>query len=125
MAADLPPEPLRLPSPLNRLPWDIAQSEFVRFRLASFKPIKRVCIWLASKNSTKCAHAYLATGTGLFVGERPACCRRSPMHDCMACIAKRNQVLLCIIAGLATEFPMVNLEMRQRAATLAPPSVAA
>lgn len=28
MTADPPPEPLRLPSPLNRLPWDIAQSEF-------------------------------------------------------------------------------------------------
>ena len=27
MAVDPPPEPLRLPSPLNRLPWDIAQSE--------------------------------------------------------------------------------------------------
>ena len=27
-ASDKPPEPLRLPSPLNRLPWDIAQSEF-------------------------------------------------------------------------------------------------
>ena len=25
---DHPPEPLRLPSPLNRLPWDIAQDEF-------------------------------------------------------------------------------------------------
>jgi hypothetical protein len=23
-----PPEPLRLPAPLNRLPWDIAQDEF-------------------------------------------------------------------------------------------------
>ena len=28
MAVDPSPEPLRLPSPLNRLPWDIAQSEF-------------------------------------------------------------------------------------------------
>lgn len=28
MAVDPPPEPLRLPSPLNQLPWDIAQSEF-------------------------------------------------------------------------------------------------
>jgi hypothetical protein len=28
MAVDSPPEPLRLPPPLNRLPWDIAQSEF-------------------------------------------------------------------------------------------------
>jgi hypothetical protein len=28
MAVDPQPEPLRLPSPLNRLPWDIAQSEF-------------------------------------------------------------------------------------------------
>jgi len=27
MAVDPPPEPLRLPSPLNRLPWEIAQSE--------------------------------------------------------------------------------------------------
>jgi len=27
-ACDEPPEPLRLPAPLNRLPWDIAQSEF-------------------------------------------------------------------------------------------------
>jgi hypothetical protein len=27
-ANDKPPEPLRLPTPLNRLPWDIAQSEF-------------------------------------------------------------------------------------------------
>jgi hypothetical protein len=27
-ASDQPPEPLRLPSPLNQLPWDIAQSEF-------------------------------------------------------------------------------------------------
>ena len=27
-ACDEPPEPLRLPSPLNQLPWDIAQSEF-------------------------------------------------------------------------------------------------
>src|SRR5947209_8581122 len=25
---DQPPEPLRLPSPLSRLPWDIAQSQF-------------------------------------------------------------------------------------------------
>ena len=25
---DRPPEPLRLPSPLSRLPWDIAQSQF-------------------------------------------------------------------------------------------------
>ena len=28
MVVDPPPEPLCLPSPLNRLPWDIAQSEF-------------------------------------------------------------------------------------------------
>ena len=28
MVVDPPPEPLRLPAPLNRLPWDIAQSEF-------------------------------------------------------------------------------------------------
>ena len=28
MTVDPPPEPLRLPSPLKRLPWDIAQSEF-------------------------------------------------------------------------------------------------
>ena len=27
-ASDKPPEPLRLPTPLNQLPWDIAQSEF-------------------------------------------------------------------------------------------------
>ena len=27
-SSDKPPEPLRLPTPLNRLPWDIAQSEF-------------------------------------------------------------------------------------------------
>lgn len=27
-ASDKPAEPLRLPSPLNQLPWDIAQSEF-------------------------------------------------------------------------------------------------
>ena len=27
-ACDEPPEPLRLPVPLNQLPWDIAQSEF-------------------------------------------------------------------------------------------------
>ena len=27
-ASDKPPEPLRLPSPLHQLPWDIAQSEF-------------------------------------------------------------------------------------------------
>lgn len=27
-ACDEPPEPLRLPSPLNQLPWDIAQSQF-------------------------------------------------------------------------------------------------
>lgn len=27
-ASDKPPEPLRLPPPLNQLPWDIAQSEF-------------------------------------------------------------------------------------------------
>ena len=27
-SADPPPEPLRLPPPLNQLPWDIAQSEF-------------------------------------------------------------------------------------------------
>jgi hypothetical protein len=27
-AGDKPPEPLRMPSPLNQLPWDIAQSEF-------------------------------------------------------------------------------------------------
>src|SRR5437773_10346115 len=26
--ADRPPEPLRLPPPLSRLPWDIAQSQF-------------------------------------------------------------------------------------------------
>ena len=28
MGIDPPPEPLRLPSPLHRLPWDIAQSQF-------------------------------------------------------------------------------------------------
>ena len=27
-ACEEPPEPLRLPAPLNQLPWDIAQSEF-------------------------------------------------------------------------------------------------
>jgi hypothetical protein len=27
-ALDRPPEPLRLPAPLSRLPWDIAQDEF-------------------------------------------------------------------------------------------------
>jgi len=27
-AREQPPEPLRLPSPLSRLPWDVAQTEF-------------------------------------------------------------------------------------------------
>ena len=45
------------------------------------------------------------------------------MYDCVACSAERNEVLLCIISGLATQFPMVNLEVRHGAATLAPPSV--
>jgi hypothetical protein len=40
-------------------------------------------------------------------------------------MAKRNQVLLSIIPGVAAQFPMVNLEMRQCAAALAPPSVPA
>ena len=51
--------------------------------------------------------------------------QRSPMHDCVASSAKRDEVLLGIVPGLATQFPMVNLKMRHRAATLAPPSVAA
>ena len=48
----------------------------------------------------------------------------SPMHDRVACSAKRNEVLLCVIPGVATQFSVVNLEMRQRAATLAPVAVA-
>ena len=48
-----------------------------------------------------------------------------PMQHCVACSAKRNEVLLRIIAGAAAQFPMVNLEMRQRTAALAPPSVPA
>ena len=47
------------------------------------------------------------------------------MQHCVACSAKRNEVLLRIIAGAAAQFPMVNLEMRQRTAALAPPSVPA
>ena len=38
----------------------------------------------------------------------------------MASSAERNEVLLGIIPGLAAQFPMVNLEIRKRAATLTP-----
>ena len=40
------------------------------------------------------------------------------MHECVASSAKRDEVLLCIIPGLAPQFLMVNLEMRQRAAAV-------
>jgi len=36
------------------------------------------------------------------------------MRDCVACSAKRDEVLFCIIPGLAAQFPVANLEIRQR-----------
>ena len=47
------------------------------------------------------------------------------MHSAVACRAKRNEVLLRIVAGLATEFFVMNLEIRHCAAQLASPAVAA
>jgi hypothetical protein len=46
------------------------------------------------------------------------------MVSLVACGAESNQILFRIIARLATEFFVVNLEVRHRAAQLAPPAVA-
>ena len=48
---------------------------------------------------------------------------RSPMHGGVAGTAKRNEVFLRILSGLTAKLPMVNFESRQRAATLASPTV--
>jgi hypothetical protein len=48
-----------------------------------------------------------------------------PMHARVTSATQRNEVFLCIIPGLAAQCPMVYLEMRERAATLASPSVPA
>jgi len=45
------------------------------------------------------------------------------MRECVARIAKRNDILLRILPGLAAKFPVVNLEIGQRAASLAPPTI--
>src|SRR5271169_9601 len=45
------------------------------------------------------------------------------MNPSMACGAKRNQVLLGIVAGLAAKFLVVDLEVRHRATQLALPPV--
>jgi hypothetical protein len=41
----------------------------------------------------------------------------------VACGAKRNQILFRIIARLATEFFVMNLEIRHRPARLTPPAI--
>jgi hypothetical protein len=51
-------------------------------------------------------------------------CLSSAMQRNVAFSAKRNQVLLRIIAGLAAKFFVMNLEIGHRAARLASPSVA-
>ena len=43
----------------------------------------------------------------------------------VACRAKRDQVGLCIVARLATQFLVVNFQIRYCAATLTSPAVAA
>jgi hypothetical protein len=47
------------------------------------------------------------------------------MYEFVARSAKRNQVILGVLPGVTAKLPVVNLEIRQRAATLASPSVAA
>ena len=47
------------------------------------------------------------------------------MHICVACSAKCNQVRLCIVARLATQFFVMNFQIRYCAATLTPPAVSA
>ena len=47
------------------------------------------------------------------------------MQTGMACSAERNQVLLRIVAGSATEFLVVNLKVRHLATRLASPIVPA
>ena len=48
---------------------------------------------------------------------------KAPMHIPVACGAKRDQVLLGIVAALAAKLPVVNLQIRSRPAALAFPSV--
>ena len=48
---------------------------------------------------------------------------KAAMHIPVACGAKRDQVLLGIIAALAAKFLVVNLQVRPGAAALAPPAV--
>jgi hypothetical protein len=43
----------------------------------------------------------------------------------VACRAKRDQVGLCIVARLATQFVVVNFQVQDRATTLTPPAVSA
>jgi hypothetical protein len=47
------------------------------------------------------------------------------MHSGVAMVAKRNQVVLGIVAGVAAERPVVNLKIGTRAARLTLPAVAA
>jgi hypothetical protein len=44
---------------------------------------------------------------------------KAATHIPVACGAKRDQVLLGIIAAVAAKFPVVNFEIRPRSATLA------
>jgi hypothetical protein len=47
------------------------------------------------------------------------------MHIPMARGTKGNRVLLGIVSGMATKFLVVNLQIRDRAARLAPPAIPA
>src|SRR5688572_10156824 len=59
--ADRPPEPLRLPAPLSRLPWDIAQSQF-GVQGADFIGILGTLLLRAAQSQFE---AYEADSTGL------------------------------------------------------------
>ena len=48
----------------------------------------------------------------------------SGVNACVARSAKRNEVLLGVIAGLAAKFLVVDFQVRHRAAQLTPPAVA-
>ena len=47
------------------------------------------------------------------------------MNATVAVETQCDQVLLAVVSGMAAEFPVVNLEVRHRAARLASPAIAA
>jgi hypothetical protein len=95
-ALSQPPEPLRLPAPLNRLPWDIAQDEF------GVKGADFIGVWRRPTQIDEGSFSfrYMTTKAG-----KPSIDKDKLPHINIGILAEGMEKLTSYLFGLGEAFP--------------------